>query len=1210
ADTVALPPGQAPGAGGATDTSALKTITADLNALPGRTPPPGQLPPRPTGGDTGSMKTLINETPSAARTPTQAGGDTGSMKTLINDTPSGVRTPSQAGDTGSLKTLINPNPSAAQSPSQVLGDTSQMRTLINDSSAGTPSHPTGDIGNMATLVSDVSNPPSAVRTGSHPGSGVSGGSGAGTRPGSRPGSHPSGLKTPSGARFPISGSAPGMTPSGSRFPVSGGSGNKQTPTGSSGVLAAGMATGKRWTPSPEDIAEVHADNQLGNLQPVENGRILGQYVLMKKLGQGGMGAVYRGIKMGLNTDVAIKILFAHLAAAKGGSDHQARFLREAQLAASLDHGNLVRVIDVQQDFNSGILYLVMEFVEGHSVADLLKDRAEPLPEEEGLELIIGACKGLRAAHLQSIVHRDIKPDNIMIRARDKVVKVADMGLAKAIGDQDEVSVSRTESVIGTPAYMAPEQARDSKHVDLRADIYSMGATLFHMTTLRLPFEDPQLFMLLKKVITEPVPDPRTYNEKLSENLSRIIKKCMAKQPDNRYQRIDELIVDLEIALRNIRGEKDAVVDDLKLVVPEMEPEAPTPWYKHWVTFSVAVVVLVCAAMYGAYYFASGGLSPFEQAHKRALEYIQNNSLDKADSEIAAMEKLKATPGDQKEIDAVKNGILDKRYADDMADGVQLLNRDKKYTEAQTEFEAAQKLHDTPEVRKLIDQAKLGPFTDTILHLISTDVNNFDGARAQLAAAAKALGQGDTWIAQNDLTGKINLAEAKFRVNQQIALVGQPNADEQTVETAKKVAAEWLLKTGTNPQISALIDDLKKLAVRNVYQPQAENELRQEQFDLVPKSIAQIGKLSPGDPLIDSLTTRLNDAKLAKTNRERREKADQLIADAEKLLASKSFESIAETQDLKLLNAVKQDYVNAQNFEDAPRDSKGDILRDDKGRPKLRRSDLGASQVQDMIDRYNQYQSAIQEGHDRLEFQRYDDAITAYIGARKIINTDQVAQLINEANNRKSTHEAIQNLETTIATDPVKAATYLQDKLEKVPNDPDLGRVKQQLLKVTRPADYELPDLQIRFKLIPAGTFNMGSNDGNEDEKPVHKVRLKYPFYMSVTEVTVKQYEALIPGYKRPLDASGNPVPDDMPVTGVSWEDAVRYAQLLTDREKVKLREHEIYRLPTEAEWEYACRSGKSKPYHWHLRRKPGDTSGEAACIVPPLPMAKVGSYPP
>jgi serine/threonine protein kinase/formylglycine-generating enzyme required for sulfatase activity len=1087
--------------------------------------------------------------------------------------------------------MVNAGPS---SPG-ITGDTGSMKTLVGPLVPGgpgnrPPSHPTGDIGNMQTLVSDVAGPPSAVRTGSHPSDLLRRAPATTPGGGVKTGSHGSGLRTGSGTL--LSGPGPSATPSGTRFPISGsGSSAVKIGTGSaSGVVQTGMAGGKRWTPSPEDIAEVHGDNQLGNLQPVENGRILGQYILMKKLGQGGMGAVYRGIKMGLNTDVAIKILFAHLAAAKGGSDHQARFLREAQLAASLDNPNLVRVIDVQQDFNSGILYLVMEFVEGYSVADLIKDKTDALAEEEALELIIGACKGLRAAHQQNIVHRDIKPDNIMIRGRDKVVKVADMGLAKAIGDQDEVSVSRTESVIGTPAYMAPEQARDSKHVDLRADIYSMGATLFHMTTLRLPFEDPQLFMLLKKVITEPVPDPRTYNEKLSENLSRIIKKCMAKQPDNRYQRIDELIDDLEIALRNTRGEKDAVVDDIKLVVPEMEPEAPRPWYLHPITWAAMFLVVLGGAVYGAWYFATGGLSPFEQSHNKAVQYIEGKLEGKAEEEIGKMKTLAKGPDEAKIIADTEVKLTNLKYQNYIDEGRNLLERDKQYTKAGEKFLEAQKLHDNEDVKGLIEAAKMGPFRDEILRLIKPDVAKFDDARTKLAEAATALTKSETWLANHPLNGVIALAEAHFRVNEQLTALGKANANEGTVKTAMAVATDWLAKTGSNTEISTMIDEVKKVAVKNVFQPRAEAELRDEKFDDVPKSIDWIKQLSPGDKLIDTLTTRLNDARQAKDNRERREKADKLLADADKLMGSKSTEKIAETQDIKLLEAVKNDYVDAQKVEDYPRDAKGDYIVDPKtGKKMPRRSDQGLNVLQDLIDRYNVYQRYIKDGDDRLEFQRYDDAIEAYISAGKTIKTDQVSQRITRASDRKSNHEAIQNIEATIVSEPIKAASLLQDKLEKVPDDADLLRVKAKLIQVTRPDAYEIADLQARFRLIPGGTFTMGNEKGEADEKPVYQCRIKYPFYMGVTEVTVKQFEGLIPTFKRPLDATGRPVADEMPVTNVSWEDAARYAQLLTDREKVKLKEHESYRLPTESEWEYAARGTDGRMYPW------GDNWQEGYC---------------
>lgn len=234
-------------------------------------------------------------------------------------------------------------------------------------------------------------------------------------------------------------------------------------------------------------ANLSDDPLLRDAPEREGYKVLGGVVLYQKLGVGGMGAVYRGRHLRLNIDVAVKIMVPPPNLTLGQADEFVRrFLREAQVAAMINHTNLVRVIDVSSE--SGLYFLIMDYVEGESAGERLKRRGK-LSEEEAIEVALGAADGLGEAHRRSIVHRDVKPDNILIDKEGRI-HVADLGLAKACsteGDTDLPSLTQTRGMMGTPEYMPPEQFVSAKDVTPAADVWSLGTTLFKLLTDDLPW---------------------------------------------------------------------------------------------------------------------------------------------------------------------------------------------------------------------------------------------------------------------------------------------------------------------------------------------------------------------------------------------------------------------------------------------------------------------------------------------------------------------------------------------------------------------------------------------------------------------------------------------------------------------------------------------------------------------------------------------------
>ncbi|MHC4601609.1 MAG: serine/threonine-protein kinase, partial [Planctomycetota bacterium] len=271
------------------------------------------------------------------------------------------------------------------------------------------------------------------------------------------------------------------------------------------------------------------------------GKTIGPFLIGGKLGEGGMGAVYRAVHRKLDREVAFKILPDHLV--RGNPVFVDRFFVEARAAARVDHLNVVRVYDA--DETDGVYYIAMEFVPGVDLKDLLEEKS-PLEELEAVEIVLQAAQGLNAAAKQKIIHRDIKPANLMI-TREGVVKVADFGLAKNVDAVQQITQSG--QIMGTPSYMSPEQAEGSP-TDFRTDIYSLGVTFFESVAGVRPFHAETPLGLLRKHCDAPIPNPASFNSSLSPKCCALIERMMAKKPEARFHSYNDLVQ----ALASLRSE--------------------------------------------------------------------------------------------------------------------------------------------------------------------------------------------------------------------------------------------------------------------------------------------------------------------------------------------------------------------------------------------------------------------------------------------------------------------------------------------------------------------------------------------------------------------------------------------------------------------------------------------------------------------------------
>ena len=269
---------------------------------------------------------------------------------------------------------------------------------------------------------------------------------------------------------------------------------------------------------------------------IKIGTMLGdRYEILDRIGTGGMSDVYRAKDHKLNRNVAVKVLKQEFSE---NENFVSKFKTEAQAAAGMMHPNIVNVYDVGAE--NGIYYIVMELVEGITLKEYIEKKAR-LSVKEAISIAIQVSMGIESAHNHHIIHRDIKPQNIMI-SKDGKVKVTDFGIAKAV-----TSNTITSNVMGSVHYTSPEQARGG-YSDEKSDIYSLGITMFEMLTGRVPFNGETTVAIAIKHIQEPMPSPREYIPEIPVSVEQIVFKCTQKNPDRRYQSMAELIADLKESL--------------------------------------------------------------------------------------------------------------------------------------------------------------------------------------------------------------------------------------------------------------------------------------------------------------------------------------------------------------------------------------------------------------------------------------------------------------------------------------------------------------------------------------------------------------------------------------------------------------------------------------------------------------------------------------
>jgi tRNA A-37 threonylcarbamoyl transferase component Bud32 len=289
---------------------------------------------------------------------------------------------------------------------------------------------------------------------------------------------------------------------------------------------------------------------------MEQAKIPERYRLLHEVGQGGMAIVYRAIDETLKREVAVKVLHQHLSSEP---ESKLRLQREAQSVAKLRHENILEIFDYSGP-DSASAYIVTEFIDGSTLKELVTARPIAFPEVAAL-IAVGIGEALSHAHAAGIIHRDVKPDNVMIR-KDGVLKLMDFGIAQVI-DLQRMTV--TGQLLGSPAYMAPELI-EGKPLDFRTDVFAVGIMLYQLATGSLPFAGKNPHEVLRRIVEGKFPDPRTLNRRIWDGLSRTMSRALAHKPDDRYPSVERFTSDLraqlaDAGLTDIKGELRAFFTD-------------------------------------------------------------------------------------------------------------------------------------------------------------------------------------------------------------------------------------------------------------------------------------------------------------------------------------------------------------------------------------------------------------------------------------------------------------------------------------------------------------------------------------------------------------------------------------------------------------------------------------------------------------------------
>ena len=816
------------------------------------------------------------------------------------------------------------------------------------------------------------------------------------------------------------------------------------------------------TKQRETVEQKVAAQQAGGLMQ------LGPYKLLRKLGEGGMGAVYLADDLNVGRKVAVKVL-----AKKHAADHDflTRFRREAQATGKLNHVNIVGAYMVGEHL--GRHYYAMEYCDGESLDRILK-REKLIPWDAGAGIVIQVARGLKHAHDHGIIHRDIKPANIVIckpldgagcqpadeqqadslRHESFVAKILDLGLSKALGG-DSSFYTQTGVALGTPHYISPEQARGDRTIDGRADIYSLGATFYHLITGMTPFEGSTAAVIMTKHINEALTNPQDIVEDIPDGVAHVIMKMMAKEPADRYRDCKELLDDLElvtdgkmpssraidvgkssVAMRRVvqaaqpAGRKPAKAQQARQPAPPREPELvpiDVPPNRKPLYIGASVVALAAVVLGVALSMSGGGDKSGNQAVSAAST---------PDTEAAA--KLRAEKPRLKDeaarLEEERHKLAeDKRKAEEARLAAEAAAKKKAEEAAKTQAVTAPLATTDPPPTTKVEPPPAQPDTkvaqpDTKTTHPDTTVADDRSGKA-LQAFSAVLEETAPLLAQNKFADAIALLERKAKdptLADGTELLKQEKADVESVVELRKAA----------------IEALRRKAGQQVTLKKGGTEFK--------------GKVV-AEPKPDLVTLGMGGAQMT-------------------------------------FNAMQLSLEDVDEYAPRMRSVGADL----RGRGIMY---LAAGNVAKAKEYFSKPQTLNPEPYlDRIAALELGEieaaALKAWERAEKLFAA-------KEMKGAKAAYEAFERDHGKTQTAAKQAAALKEryDAIEKV-----LGPAPELTLNLGG-------GVKIELVLVKAGEFMMGVDDGEGCEKPIHKVKISQPYYIGKYDVTVAQFRAFATAMK-------------------------------------------------------------------------------------------------
>jgi formylglycine-generating enzyme required for sulfatase activity/serine/threonine protein kinase len=882
--------------------------------------------------------------------------------------------------------------------------------------------------------------------------------------------------------------------------------------------------------------------------------VVGNYLVLDRIGAGGMGQVFRARHQKMDRVVALKILSKRNTSSPDAIE---RFQREAKAAARLTHPNIVTAHDA--DEAGGTHFLVMEYVEGTDLSLLVKSQG-PLPVAQAVSCILQAARGLQHAHAEGIVHRDIKPSNLLLDKRGKV-KILDMGLARfddpATGAPEGVDtaakceLTHNGAVMGTVDYMAPEQALDTHTADQRADIYSLGCSLYYLLTGSAPFGGDSVMKRLLAHRESPIPSIRAMRTDVPEALDQVFQRMIAKDLTQRYQSTGDVITALEHAVR----QPSAVG-----AVQAMSGSKPL-WRRPWVLGTVGAAVLVCASVIGINLMShdpderAQGVEPPALAIEPALPVKKPVELGSS-RQVESVGTKQAEPLAAKPVMAPVAAATAESPKDNAAPTVVATPQP---SNAATSSGPVKPPSTSPS-GALLAQAPSAPPA-----VVTSPVDNpapalqADGEpladsrlplpdRAAQDAALKVIQQ----IFESDYAAA-KTAEGKTALMQKLLAQADTTSDDPAAKfvllsSARDLAMDLLDTTtiekcvdelGTRYQVDTmamLAETYSKLAAKS--RAAAGNKVLAERALVLAERARAEQQWDAAEQLLKAASITAGKARDAAFVKEAKARSEQLVDERRELdSVQKAEATLAKNPDDPQANLLLGKYFCLA--EDWSRGLAHLIKGSDEDLKALATKSLPApsepAAIADLGDAW--WQAADKRKSKDNELLRagarhwYGQALPGVSGIVRTKLEKRLATVENPAAPRK----------------PLAASKTTPQELT-----------------------FALaPGISMSFRLIPAGTFTMGTSGSPEAEKQ-HKVTITQPFYLGITEVTQAQW--LVVMGNNPSAYSGDL---SRPVEQVSWNDTQQFLAKLAPLAKsrgLKLQ------LPSEAEWEYACRAGTSTVY--------------------------------